>query len=606
MAQYGAFRTIPGHAEDAGKGWTLASRLRANARTFSLAEAYRLSKGRNVVTIYVDDLLEDMYAAWLGQIFSKYGCVLDAFIPKKRSRGFNSKFGFVRFGSLREAEEAISSMNGMIIRDKEMLAKVATFSSAKDYGENEKKEVFRKTDKDKEEKRGFLKPEPFFHNGQGMSYVEAVSGSKSNGLRRISIEANPIEWLCRSAVAKLRSLSAMEVIREALHREGAPQTENYLLLEGETVWISCYGVPLHGWSVATFRKIAQLWGEVLSVDDATVKGTSFAVGKILIAANSWDKINESICLELNGRSFEVIVVEEQVHVQGHSDNPNATESVEKPYSPVDPVENSVVERVLNNDLVRVNTLIVEPASSCSQLSLGCSKVDETALEVGDRGLNNLNSVPGCLACVENAGDKVECGDKVGLDVDHEFFNWAEVIHKEVGPVGVNNLGLYSISEDGPGDNIINAVGHTPVMEKPIDIISGADSISENHQVEEVNITALPIGNCTLALEDGRTINAWTSHSEEHQRGSFDGARRCPSLLGLERVLKFSGIKRIDPEGLGRAAHVLLKYNPSYRGGVRIGEASTSARNLRRGRGRIGTKSFADSSGSTFYARDRSH
>ncbi|KAH7839352.1 hypothetical protein Vadar_003088 [Vaccinium darrowii] len=179
------------HAEDAGKGWTLASRLRANTRTYSLAEAYRLSKGRNVVTIYVDNLSEDMDAAWLGQIFSKYGCVLDAFIPKKRSRGFNSKFGFVRFGSLREAEEAISSMNGMIIRDKEMLAKVATFSSAKDYGENEKKEVFRKTDKDKEEKGGFLKPEPFFHNGQGMSYAEAVSGSKSNGPRRISIEANP-------------------------------------------------------------------------------------------------------------------------------------------------------------------------------------------------------------------------------------------------------------------------------------------------------------------------------------------------------------------------------------------------------------------------------
>ncbi|KAH7834601.1 hypothetical protein Vadar_017784 [Vaccinium darrowii] len=77
-----------------------------------------------------------MDATWLGQIFSKYGCDLDAFIPKKRSRGLNSKFGFVRFGLLREAEEAISSLNGMIIRDKKMLAKVATFNLVKDYREN--------------------------------------------------------------------------------------------------------------------------------------------------------------------------------------------------------------------------------------------------------------------------------------------------------------------------------------------------------------------------------------------------------------------------------------------------------------------------------------
>ena len=61
------------------------------------------------------------------------------------------------------------------------------------------------------------------------------------------------------------------------------------------------------------------------------------------------------------------------------------------------------------------------------------------------------------------------------------------------------------------------------------------------------------------------------------------------LLDIERALKFPGIRGIDPEGLGRAAHVLLKYNPSYRGGVRISEASSSARNLRRGRGRVGVR-----------------
>lgn len=79
------------------------------------------------------------------------------------------------------------------------------------------------------------------------------------------------------------------------------------------VWISVYGVPLHGWSCATFIKIAQRWGEIIHVDETTVKGLSFAAGKVMIATEYWDRINE---------------VAEQVVVQGHCFmcNYNSTES----------------------------------------------------------------------------------------------------------------------------------------------------------------------------------------------------------------------------------------------------------------------------------------
>lgn len=83
------------------------------------------------------------------------------------------------------------------------------------------------------------------------------------------------------------------------------------------VWISCYGVPLHGWSCATFKKIAQRWGEAVYIEEATAKGLSFAAGKVLISTDVWDRINEVVQLVIKGKVFDIKVVEEQVVVLGH-------------------------------------------------------------------------------------------------------------------------------------------------------------------------------------------------------------------------------------------------------------------------------------------------
>ncbi|KAH7842930.1 hypothetical protein Vadar_010806 [Vaccinium darrowii] len=83
------------------------------------------------------------------------------------------------------------------------------------------------------------------------------------------------------------------------------------------VWISCYGVPIHGWCCATFRIIAQRWGEIVSIEEATAQGLSFAVGKVLISTNVWDRNNEEVHLVIEGNVYVVKVVEEQLGVQGH-------------------------------------------------------------------------------------------------------------------------------------------------------------------------------------------------------------------------------------------------------------------------------------------------
>lgn len=190
-------------------GWTLATRRRSGR--LRRAET-RSPGGNNVVTVYVDNLSEDMDAEWLGQIFSKYGAVVDVFIPKKRSKRYLSKFGFVRFSFKWEAEEAITSLNGIIIREKKMLVKMATYGSFSGRGGVERanrfsiassnnqltragkdKEVVKETDK------GFNLVQT--NRVVGKSFAEAVKGKLEP--RRIIIKECANEWVSRSVVAKL-------------------------------------------------------------------------------------------------------------------------------------------------------------------------------------------------------------------------------------------------------------------------------------------------------------------------------------------------------------------------------------------------------------------
>ncbi|KAH7861656.1 hypothetical protein Vadar_029023 [Vaccinium darrowii] len=365
------------------EGWSIVTRRRASGRHFAQASINDFMERRKVFTVYVDNLSEDMDSVWLGQIFSKYGHILDVFIPKKKSKGFKSKFGFVRYGSIAEAKVAITEINGIIIRDMKMFVKMATFNGSKGFeGEDRvRNSQFglrngMNVDNGKKVING-VSPIPRSENV--LSYADAVVGKSRLIPKRINIKANPNEWLTRSVVAKLKSIEALDSIKEAIHCRGVPEMEikdmgglwvvltlptrelMLSLFDGgglswfnnwlddikqwspdltntrrRNVWISCYGVPLHGWSAVTFKRIGQLWGEVVAMEPATVKGLSFAAAKIMIATEKWENINEIIHLEVQQKTYEVRVIEEQVVVQGHCSfcNIKSTVSDQEGGSPV--------------------------------------------------------------------------------------------------------------------------------------------------------------------------------------------------------------------------------------------------------------------------------
>ena len=68
-----------------------------------------------------------MSPLWLRDVFGKAGRVTDAFISKKERRFKTNAFGFVRFATLKEASNAIESLNGWQVKGSTLSVELAKF-----------------------------------------------------------------------------------------------------------------------------------------------------------------------------------------------------------------------------------------------------------------------------------------------------------------------------------------------------------------------------------------------------------------------------------------------------------------------------------------------
>ncbi|KAL7263059.1 hypothetical protein ACSBR1_001268 [Camellia fascicularis] len=67
----------------------------------------------------------------LYKLFTKFGIVRDVFIPQKRRKATNSRFGFVRFDCSMAANVAVQKADGLWVEDRELKVKMATYGKLK-------------------------------------------------------------------------------------------------------------------------------------------------------------------------------------------------------------------------------------------------------------------------------------------------------------------------------------------------------------------------------------------------------------------------------------------------------------------------------------------
>lgn len=68
-----------------------------------------------------------MHRAWLKNMFLWFGEIVDVFIPDKRRKFTNSRFGFVRFVNEEDADFAIRRINGTWCLNCKLLVRRAVF-----------------------------------------------------------------------------------------------------------------------------------------------------------------------------------------------------------------------------------------------------------------------------------------------------------------------------------------------------------------------------------------------------------------------------------------------------------------------------------------------
>ncbi|KAH7860915.1 hypothetical protein Vadar_019481 [Vaccinium darrowii] len=457
----------------------------------------------------------------------------------------NPDRGFLclRFNSVAEANLAISDLNGVVIRDRKILVKMATYCRVKEHGgvrqHNPRSTVM--ADRVNQVSKVNKSNEVLPNNLGSKSFAEMVMGNARTAPRRISVKATGNEWLTRSVVAKLKSLSAMESIREALHCHGVPQfevkdfgglwvvvtfpsSEQMLsVFDGElswlknwfaevkkwnpdlkearrrNIWISCYGVPLHCWSASTFQKIAQLWGEVLTMDDATIKGLSFACGKIMIATEKWEWINEVIQLEVNGKIYDIRVVEEQVVIHGHCSvcSHNSSESTRVDSTPVEKFGNSTADSIDEANSRRDvehwerEKILSELMHSANDLSRVVESVGEVSKEVLVSDMH-AGEIGGSFPTPEY-GSKENSNEEGEIKAvgSQQIFNT-----EEVGPVDLglepNSIAikegafLTNVEANGP---LLNNTGQSIVERNMEDSFSNCEIGDSNEDIESFEDTA---------------------------------------------------------------------------------------------------------------------
>ncbi|KAL7243621.1 hypothetical protein ACSBR1_015929 [Camellia fascicularis] len=274
----------------------------------------------------------------LYDLFIKFGVVKDVFIPHKRRKATNSRFGFVRYDCSIAANVAEQRTNGLWVDDKSLSVKIAEFDKHTEARQRGKNSLIR---------------QPMNHGTDGRSFAEVIKGDPRSALTTtIKVEEIGNGWLYESMIMRLKpEHTSVQVKNELIKRE----EQNVLVREGggrdvflsfpskedlsgkksmviewfhdwgeyitvwspslylqqqRQVWINCLGVPPNLWSSNTFRRIGSIWGQVISLDDNIGAPISFRSGRFKLVTNVMDSINTSINLECKGRVYPIRVFEE--------------------------------------------------------------------------------------------------------------------------------------------------------------------------------------------------------------------------------------------------------------------------------------------------------
>ncbi|KAB2065219.1 hypothetical protein ES319_A09G075800v1 [Gossypium barbadense] len=307
------------------------------------------------ITVFVFNIPATMHWKGLWALFSFHGNVVDAFIPKKKSKS-GKRFGFVRFSNFKDALRAISRLNGFVILGNKIWVKIARFKERRHIwrkvSPHRNTRVFKGKNKVGEEGENNRKD----CDVMNVTWDKNTSGYRRNavtGLRkgeRSKVVQDHIEdehlWkLQKCLVVEVASFCETRTLEDRIVRMGLGEIKlkriqgNYFLLEIPDVellgilkqkdwsylkdffisithwfeefvfservtWIEVSGVPLHCWNYETFKRIAGIWENVVSMGGTSQKHPTLRRWKCWFQLEVEESVSESrSAIELDPENF---------------------------------------------------------------------------------------------------------------------------------------------------------------------------------------------------------------------------------------------------------------------------------------------------------------
>lgn len=87
-----------------------------------------------------------------------------------------------------------------------------------------------------------------------------------------------------------------------------PWSEKNIVSE-RVAYIDTSGVPLHCWNYETFKRVAGLWGELVSMGENLTKVNNFETKELLISIKHRYQLEEIILLEVRDGIFPIRIKE---------------------------------------------------------------------------------------------------------------------------------------------------------------------------------------------------------------------------------------------------------------------------------------------------------
>ncbi|CAO2840902.1 unnamed protein product [Amaranthus hypochondriacus] len=131
---------------------------------------------KNLITLFVDGISKTVTVTLLRNLFEKQGKVRDIYVSGKRRKLVKESFGFVRYSTMREAQEAINKLDGVVVHGVKLKVSMAKYYKGGVPAVNEHE----KSQKQPPLKKGVLNPAL----RDQRSYRDIVQGSNARQWHR--------------------------------------------------------------------------------------------------------------------------------------------------------------------------------------------------------------------------------------------------------------------------------------------------------------------------------------------------------------------------------------------------------------------------------------